>query len=185
MFVSKDKRYDKVMELKSEIEAAIAPSDLNILYVMSQAERVKVIYDHLNIILTIIVVLSLLVLIVSALGMASATGISILERTREIGVLRAIGATPKMIFQLFAAEGMITSIASILLGMLLAWPLSMAASVFFGKLMLGDGAALRYVFSGEGFVITLATTLVFGWLASRVPARRAIQITTRDALAYV
>jgi putative ABC transport system permease protein len=185
MFVSKDKRYDQVMELKSEIEAAIAPSDLNILYVMSQAERVKVIYDHLNIILTIIVVLSLLVLIVSALGMASATGISILERTREIGVLRAIGATPKMIFKLFAAEGMITSIASILLGMLLAWPLSMAASVFFGKLMLGDGAALRYVFSGEGFVITLATTLVFGWLASQVPARRAIQISTRDALAYV
>lgn len=185
MFVSKDKRYDKVMELKGDIEAAIAPSDLNVLYVMSQVERVKVVYDHLNIILTIVVVLSLLVLIVSALGMASATGISILERTREIGVLRAIGATPKMIFQMFAAEGMITSTASILLGMLLAWPLSMAASVFFGKLMLGDGAALRYVFSGEGFVITLATTLVFGWLASRVPARRAIQISTRDALTYV
>jgi len=185
MFVSRDKRYDKVMELKSDIEAAIAPSDLNVLYVMSQAERVKVVYDHLNIILTTVVFLSLLVLIVGALGMASATGISILERTREIGVLRAIGATPKMIFQMFAAEGMITSVASILLGMLLAWPLSMSASVFFGKLMLGDGAALRYVFSGEGFVITLAMTLVFGWLASRIPARRAIQISTRDALAYV
>lgn len=184
MFVSNDKRYDKVMELKSDIEAAITLSDLNVLYVMSQAERVKVVYDHLNIILTIIVFLSLLVLIVSALGMASAMSISILERTREIGVLRAIGATPKMIFQLFVAEGMITSIASILLGMLLAWPLSMAASVFFGELMLGDGAALRYVFSGEGFLITLATTLIFGSLASRIPARRAIQIPARDALAY-
>lgn len=185
MFVSKDKRYSKVMELKRDIEAAIAPSDLNVLYVMSQAERVKVVYDHLNIILTIVVVLSLLVLIVSAMGMASATGITILERTREIGVLRAIGATPKMIFQLFAAESMITSTASILLGTLLAWPLSMGASVFFGNLMLGDGAALRYVFSGEGFVITLATTLVFGWLASLIPARRAIQISTREALTYV
>lgn len=123
MFVSKDKSYASVMALKKDIEAAIEPSNLNILYVMSQAERVKIIYDHLNIILTVIVFLSLLVLVVSALGMASATGISILERTREIGVLRAIGATPKLIFQLFVAEGMIVSAASILLGLLLAWPL--------------------------------------------------------------
>ena len=184
MFVAKEKSYDKVMALKGEIEAAIAPSDLNVLYVMSQAERVKVIYDHLNIILTTIVFLSLLVLVVSALGMASATGISILERTREIGVLRAIGATPKMIFQLFVAEGMISSVASILLGLLLAWPLSKVAAVFFGKLMLGEGAVLRYVFSAEGFLITLATTLIFGWMASRIPAQRAIQVSTRDALAY-
>jgi len=184
MFVSKEKGYDKVMALKGDIEAAIAPSDLNILYVMSQAERVKIIYDHLNIILTTIVLLSLLVLVVSALGMASATSISILERTREIGVLRAIGATPAMIFQQFVTEGTIVSAASVLLGLLLAWPLSMVASVFFGKLMLGEGAALRYAFSGEGFAITLVTTLIFGWLASRVPARRAIQVSTRDALAY-
>jgi len=184
MFVSKEKGYDTVMTLKGDIEAAIARSDLNVLYVMAQAERVKIIYDHLNIILTTIVFLSLLVLVVSALGMASATSISILERTREIGALRAIGATPAVIFQQFVTEGMIVSVASVLLGLLLAWPLSMVAADFFGTLMLGEGAALRYVFSGEGFAITLVTTLIFGWLASRIPARRAIRVSTRDALAY-
>jgi ABC-type lipoprotein release transport system permease subunit len=185
MFVAKDKQYAKVMALKKDIEAVIEKSDLNVLYVMSQAERVKVIFDHLNIILTSIVFLSLLVLVVSALGMASATGISIQERTREIGVMRAIGATPRMIFEMFVAEGMLTSAASIALGLLLAWPLSMVAAGFFGKLMLGEGAALRYAFSTQGFVIVLCTTLAFGWLASRIPARRAIEIPTRDALAYV
>jgi putative ABC transport system permease protein len=185
MFVAKDKRFEKVMALKRDIEAAIASSDLNVLYVMSQAERVKIIFDHLNIILTTIVFLSLLVLVVSALGMASATGITIQERTREIGVMRAIGATPQMVFKLFVAEGMMTSVASIVLGLLLAWPLSLLASVFFGKLMLGDGSALRYAFSTEGFGIVLCTTLAFGWLASRVPARRAIHISTSEALAYV
>jgi len=184
MFVAQDKSYAKVVALKRDIEAAIAPSDLRVLYVMSQAERVKVIYDHLNIILTTIVLLSLLVLVVGALGMASATGIGILERTREIGVLRAIGATPKMIFQLFVAEGMLTGIASISIGLPLAWPLSGMASVFFGKLVLGEGAMLRYAFSLEGLVITLLTTLVFGWLASRIPARRAVMVSTHEALAY-
>jgi putative ABC transport system permease protein len=124
------------------------------------------------------------VLVVSALGMASATGIGIFERTREIGVLRAIGATPGMVFHLFVAEGMVTSVASIALGLLPAWPLSVVASVFFGTLMLGEGGVPRYVFSGEGFAIMLVTTLVFGWLASQIPARRAIRMPTRDASAY-
>lgn len=184
MVVAKDKRYAQVMQMKADMEAAIAASDLKVLYVMSQAERVKVIYDHLNIVLSVLVALSLVVLVVSALGMAAATSISIQERTREIGVLRAIGATPAMIFQMFVAEGMFTSVASIALGLLLAWPLSGLAAVFFGKLMLGEGAALRYALSPTGLAVALVTTLVFGWLASRVPAHRAIQVSTREALAY-
>jgi len=184
MFVARDQSYAGVMALKRDIEAAILDSDLSVLYVMSQAERVKVIYDHLNIILTTVVLLSLSVLVVSALGMASATGINILERTREIGVLRAIGATPRMVFRLFVAEGMITSLAAIALGLALAWPLSGVAARFFGTLMLGEGAVLRYAFSAAGFWITLAATLAFGWLASRIPARRAVRVATRDALAY-
>lgn len=184
MVVAKDKRYAQVMKLKADIEAAIAASDWKVLYVMSQAERVKVIYDHLNIVLTVLVALSLLVLVVSALGMAAATSISIQERTREIGVLRVIGATPAMIFQLFVAEGMLTCMASMALGLLLAWPLSGLAAVFFGQLMLGEGAALRYALSPTGLGVALLTTLVFGWLASRVPAHRAIQVSTREALAY-
>jgi hypothetical protein len=184
MFVARDKRFAAVMATKRDIEAAIAASDLDVLYVMSQAERVKVIYDHLNIVLTTIVLLSLLVLVVSALGMASATGINVQERTREIGVMRAIGATPRMIFQQFTTEGMLVSIISILLGLLLAWPLSQLAAVFFGRLMLGDGAALRFAISGDGLAIVLGTTLVFGWVASRLPARGAIRVSTREALAY-
>jgi putative ABC transport system permease protein len=184
MFVAEDNDYSKIITLKQDIENVIAPSDFNILYVLSQAERAKIIYDHLNIILTMIALLSLLVLVVGALGMASATGINIMERTREIGVLRAIGATPKMIYGLFAAEGLVISIASILLGLLLAWPLSLAASAFFGDLILGSGVPLDFAFSTLGFGLTLAVTLTFGWLASRIPARRAISVSTREAISY-
>jgi putative ABC transport system permease protein len=184
MFVARDRGYDQVIALKKEIERAIGPTDLNVLSVMSQAERTRIIYDHLNIILTTIVIMSFLVLAVSAMGMASATGITIMERTREIGVLRAIGATPEKIFGLFTTEGMITSLAGISLGLLGSWPLSIVAASFFGDLMLGKGATLRSAFSPSGFAVTLASTLVFGWLASRIPAQRAVSVSTKDALAY-
>ncbi len=184
MFVAKSREYDRVIALKQRIEQALAASDLKVLYVMSQAERVKIIYDHLNIILTTLVFLALAVLLVSALGMAAATGINIMERTREIGVLRAIGATPRMIVNLFTAEGLILSVAGIGAGLLLAWPLSVLAGGFFGKLMLGKSAAFSYSFSAAGFWITLATTLLFGLLASRIPAMDAICKPAREALAY-
>ena len=184
MFVAKENSYEAVIELKKNIENAIVPTDFQVLYVMSQAERVKIIYDHLNIILMTIVFLSFLVLVVSAIGMASATGINIMERTREIGVMRSIGANPEKIYSLFVKEGMITSILSILLGLLLSWPLSKLAAIFFGNLMLGREAVLQYAFSPTGFVVTVVVTILFGWLASRIPAKSAIDIPTHEALSY-
>ncbi|MBO9703322.1 MAG: FtsX-like permease family protein [Sporocytophaga sp.] len=184
MFVAKDKEYSGILKLKREIESAIVSSDLDVLYVMSQSERVKIIYDHLNIILTIILLLSFLVLVVSGVGMTSATSINIGERTREIGVMRAIGATPKKIYKIFVNEGMIISCLSIILGLILSFPLSKLAGVFFGNLILGDGAKLKYAFSLVGFIITILITALFGFLASTLPARRAIKIPTHKALSY-
>jgi len=184
MFIAKDRSYQQIVKLKQQIEKAISQSKLNIFYVMSQAERAKIIYDHLNIILTLFTLLSSLVLLISTLGMAAATGTNILERSREIGVMRAIGATPKIIYGLFVTEGAIVSIAGIVAGLVLSLPLSIYASKFFGELILGHGIPLQFAFSQHGFAITLAITLVFGWLASRIPARKAISISNKEALSY-
>lgn len=182
MFVAKDNSYAKVLVLKRDIEKVIAPSDLHVLYVLMQAERVQIIADHLKIILVTIIFFALLVLIVSAMGMASATSINIMERTREIGVLRAIGATPEIINRLFVTEGMIVSVASIFLGLLLSWPLSIVGATFFGNLMLDT--PFQPAFSPTGLIITIIATVIFGWLASRIPARRAVKVSTREALSY-
>ncbi len=133
-------------------------------------------------VLVVIVFLAMLVLVVSAMGMVSATSINIMERTREIVVLRAIGATPKIIYNLFVTEGMMVSIVSIFIGLLLSWPLSIVAARFFGDLMLD--APLKFTLSHTGLVITLLATIIFGWLASRIPARRANNVSTREALSY-
>jgi ABC-type antimicrobial peptide transport system permease subunit len=79
---------------------------------------------------------------------------------------------------------MIVSFVSILFGLILSLPLSIVASSFFGNLMLGEGASLEFAFSTSGFFITLFTTFAFGWLASRIPARNAIQVSTHEALSY-
>lgn len=184
MVVAENRGHEEVIALKKTIESVLAPTDLSVLYVMSQAERAKIIYDHLDIILTMLALLAFLVLLVSSLGMASVMSIGITERTREIGVLRAIGATPKRIKGLFVAEGMTMSAAGILAGLLLSWPLSAVAATGFGYLILGGRASLAMAISYPGLMVTLAVSLVFSWFASRIPARRAIAISTREALSY-
>ncbi len=176
--------YDSVLSAKRQVENALSKSDLDIAYVLAQPERMKIIYDHLNIILSTLLILAFIVLLVSAMGMASAMAIDIINRTREIGVLRAIGATSEQITRLFEIEGFIVVLVSVLLGLALSYPLSQIASIFFGHLMLGEEAELELVLSGSGIVITILTTLIFGWLASRRTARLALTLSTREALAY-
>ena len=184
MISAEDRSYEKVLTLKKEIEKAAGHSDLSILFVMSHVERSLIIFNHLNILLVILIFLSLLVLLVSALGMASSTGISILERTREIGILRAIGATPGKIYSLFTAEGVIVNIAGIMAGLLTSLPLSWLASRFFGSLILGNNTSLDFTFSISGLLITFFITAGFGYLASRIPAGNALKISAGRALQY-
>ncbi|MHB8127995.1 MAG: ABC transporter permease, partial [Mobilitalea sp.] len=174
MLVSKKRDYDSVVSFKKAIERTIEGSKVSVLYVLSQSERVKIIYDHLNIILTTILFLAFLVLMVSALGMSSAMSINIIERTREIGIMRAIGATPKKIVTILVTEGMIICLISIVIGLALAQPLSALASIFFGKLLLGETAILSYAFSFIGVIITIVTTVMIGYFASRTPAKNII-----------
>lgn len=176
--------YDNVIAAKQHVEQVIEANEIDVMYTVSQIEWTKILFDHLNIILMVILFLSLLVLSVSSLGMASAMGINVMERTREIGVLRAIGATPKQVISLFVTEGFIVSGISVLLGLIIAQPLSSFAATFFGELILGEDTPLEYVFSLEGFLITLVVTLAFGYIASRIPAGKATRTTVRQAIAY-
>jgi len=182
--VGLDRRYEVVMALKKQVEKVVAASNLKVLYVISQAERTRIIADHLDIILTVLLLLAFLVLWVATLGTAAAASITVMERTREIGVLRAIGAGPSRIIGLFVTEGLVSSLAGLMVGLAVAWPLSLAASGFFGKLMLGEGAVLRFAWNPLGVVVTVVVTLVFGVVSAWGPAIAATRVTTRRALAY-
>lgn len=98
--------------------------------------------------------------------------------------MRAIGATPRTIARLLRLEGVLTSAAAIVLGLLLAVPLTRVATDFFGDLMLGEGARLEPSLSVVGLVVTLVATFGFGLLASWFPARSALRVPTHEALAY-
>jgi putative ABC transport system permease protein len=108
--------------------------------------------------------------------------LNVLERTKEIGVLRAIGASNSNVVRIVLTEGVSTGLLSWVLASLLAMPLSRELSDLIGTRMLSW--PLAYTFPPIGILIWLGAVIVLAAAASYLPARRATQLTVRDVLAY-
>jgi putative ABC transport system permease protein len=108
--------------------------------------------------------------------------INVLERTREIGVLRAIGASTRGVAQVFILEGVMIGVMSWGMGSLLAFPLGQVLSDAVGLPLMGT--PLTFTFSVSGMWLWLGIVSLLSALASFLPARNAAQLTVREVLAY-
>jgi len=126
--------------------------------------------------------MALLLAVVGGLGLLGTMGINVLERTCEIGVLRAIGAPNKGVSQVFIREGIAIGILSWAIGSLLAFPLGKALSDGVGIPILG--VPLNYSYSTTGVAVWLMLVIILSALASMLPARNASRLTVREVLAY-
>jgi len=108
--------------------------------------------------------------------------LNVLERRREMGVMRAIGATPRAILLMLVAEGSIVGFASWAIAALAAWPLGKGLGNFLMTKMFKSG--LDFTFELRGLAVWLAVSLILGAIASFVPAWDATRHPVREALSY-
>ena len=132
----------------------------------------------LNSLLTLVTAMLILAIVIALLGVVNTLALSIAERTREIGLLRAIGMQRSQLRQLVAAESMIISVIGALLGIILG-------------LGLGTGLAATLTRSAQAavaipigqLVIYILATGAAGVLAGIGPARRAARLDMLTAIA--
>ena len=135
-----------------------------------------------SIVTSMLMALSVIVAIVGGFALMGALSIGVIERTKEIGVLRAVGARSRTILGIFIMEGLLEGLIS----WLVAIPVSYLASPFVAN-TLGHtlfGAALDYQYNWLAVGIWLVIVLSISILASILPARGAARISVRDSLAY-
>jgi len=118
--------------------------------------------------------------IVSLLGVVNTLAMSVLERTREIGVLRALGSTRWQVRRTMFDEGLLITAAGALTGIAAGLAIGVAWLPGFAQNMPG----LTFHFpSGITFAVALAA-IVLGTLAAVLPARRAARLNVIEALSY-
>jgi putative ABC transport system permease protein len=120
--------------------------------------------------------------LVGGIGLASTMSINVLERTREIGVMRAIGASSLAIVGMFVVEGVLVGVLSWLLAMPLSVPGARLFSNLIGEILLEMPLDFRY--STGGVLLWLLIVTALSALASLWPALRATRVSVREALAY-
>jgi putative ABC transport system permease protein len=135
-----------------------------------------------SIVTSMLLALSCIVAIVGGIALMGALSIGVIERTKEIGVLRAIGARSPMILGIFAMEGILQGGLSWIISIPISLLASPAVANALGHAMFG--ATLDYQYNWLAVFIWLGLIVFISAIASIIPARGAIRISVRDSLAY-
>jgi putative ABC transport system permease protein len=153
---------------------------------MSGSETVddlhQIIGNQFGVIVIFLMIMAVLLAVVGGLGLMGTMSINVLERTREIGVLRAIGASTAAVLKIVMAEGVLIGVISWAIGAMLALPLSKLLSDAVGVAFLQ--MPLDFVFSLAGLSVWLGLVVALAALASALPAWNASRVSVRDVLAY-
>jgi len=138
--------------------------------------------SQFRLIFLFLMLMAVLFSIVGSFSLMGTMSLNILERTREIGIMRAIGASSGAVMQIVIFEGILIGLISWFLGMLISIPLSQLLGSFIGAGFLQSPLILKFSFNGV--IIWLIIMVVIAGLASFLPAYNATRLTVRDVLAY-
>ncbi len=137
--------------------------------------------NQFNILVYTLLVMSVLAAIVGSVGLMGALSISVVERQREIGVLRAIGAHDRVLMSIFVVEGLVVGLSSWFMAVPVSIPLSWGFAQAVGSMM---SLPLQFHYSAIGVLLWLVIVILTSALASLVPAWQAARIPVRESLAY-
>jgi putative ABC transport system permease protein len=169
-------------DLIQRLRQTLGDSGLDVQSSQLMSEQRAVIEDHLLMVAGFLGIMAKLIIVVGGLGLASTMSLGVLERTREIGVMRAIGAGHRSILGMVQIEGLVIALLSWLAAIPLSIPMSVVLAKAFGRIMLPVPVNIQP--DVIAMVQWLAVVVIVSVLACLWPAVRAIRIPTARALAY-
>jgi putative ABC transport system permease protein len=138
--------------------------------------------ESLDTLVVFLLIMAILTAIVGSMGLAGTMGMNVLERTREIGIMRAIGADDRAVMRTVIAEGLVIGIISFGLAVVLSIPFTYLLSTIVSLAVFQT--PIDVVFTSTGYAIWLGLVLALSAIASILPARNAARLTIREVLAY-
>jgi len=138
--------------------------------------------ESIDILITFLLIMAVLTADVGAMGLSGTMSMNVLERTREIGIMRAIGATDFEIIRMVLVEGLLIGAISFILSIIVALPFTYLLSGIVSRATFET--PIEVIFTPTGYLIWLGLVIVLSVLASVLPARNAARLTIREVLSY-
>ncbi|HEU5459396.1 MAG TPA: FtsX-like permease family protein [Pyrinomonadaceae bacterium] len=173
---------DSLAIVKSNLDRNLEQQGVRARGSLSTSESRFAFDEHMLMIYVFLIVMSTIIGGVGGLGLMTTMSLNVLERRREMGVMRALGATPRIVWLMIVAEGIVIGLLSWTMAALLAWPVSKVVGDFIVKMLFRGG--LDFTFEPLGLLIWIVVSISLSAAASFLPAWKASRVTVREALAY-
>ena len=134
----------------------------------------------LNIMSIFMMIMAVLVALVGCIGLTGTMSLNVMERTAEIGILRAIGASNRHVMKNVLTEGVLIGFMSWCVGSLLSVPVGILLTDSLGTAIFGSRLAPGY--TPIGYVLWLGLSLILSMAASGAPAKSAVNLTIQEVL---
>jgi putative ABC transport system permease protein len=164
------------------IESHLKQSGIKVSGSLTQDTIASANSQQIDFLIYFLLIMAIMSAIIGALGLMGMMSLNVMERTREIGVMRSIGATSRAVGSIVITEGLIIGIISWLAAIPVSIPMSLAFNSMLGSVMFG--APLNFVFSPLGLAVWLAIVIGMAFIASLLPAYNAMRMSIRETLAY-
>ena len=169
-------------QFKGAFEEGLGREGIRVAAMTSRDESRFGFDQHMLMIYVALTIMSALIAGVGTLGLSMTMSLNVLERRREIGVLRAVGAERRTIVSMFIAEASVAAAIAWIVATTAAWPLSRSVGNLLVMKLFHTG--LDFSFELRGAAIWLAVSVVISAIASFAPSWHATHRPVREALGY-
>lgn len=173
---------ESVDRFRAALDPSLEAEGIRALSTTSTAESRYGFDQHMLMVYIFLVVMSVIIGGVGGLGLMTTMSLNVLERRREMGVLRAIGASSRSVWLIVVTEALAIGVMSFLIAAVIAGPVSRLLGDFVARAMFRGG--LNFLFDPSGLVIWFVVSLILSALASFIPAWNASRAPVREALGF-
>jgi putative ABC transport system permease protein len=166
----------------ANVETGLEDAGLEVTSIMQMDDERMEVNSAFGILITLLMIMVLLLALVGGLGLMGTMSLNVIERSREIGVIRAFGGSNRSVFRVVVLEGLVIGAISWVLSLLLAAPLTWLFCDMVGHSFLSMALTFRYPASGA--LLWLGLVLVLSAISSALPAANAVRLTVREVLSY-
>jgi len=167
-----------------DTNAALEAQDILIMQTMSKSDLSAIASGHFSVTIQTFLIVTSLLVILSGFGLAATMNAQTSERTKEIGIMKAMGAGKRQIMRIVTAESIFISLISWGVSLVIGIPLGIAGVYVFGNMVLETPLEFSAVSLLTSFIIWLIFTLAIGYFASRSCAKRAAKMSVKSSLAF-
>jgi len=180
--VTQEHDLDYQLKMANLIDEQLTTAGIQVSTITAREEIVKQGLEKIQVLIYVLLFMSVLTGIVGGIGLSGTLSLNVLERTAEIGILRAIGAYDAIITRLITFESLVIGLTSYGLGILASIPFSYVLSNLVNITIFKTPS--KFVLTPKGIIIWFFILIFLSLIASYIPAQKAVRLTIREVLAY-